>query len=79
MHYVAVEPYNQEQVYFIDENTKSTQYNWVNLTQAHEIKIIEVGFNFYVAAVFSPDEMYYIKSFDCEKAARHYAKDLINN
>ena len=79
MHYVHVDKMPIEHVQFIEENKiNPPAKTWVNLTQAHEIDVVQVGFHYYVKISFSPYEFCYIASFDCEKGARAYVKELFD-
>lgn len=77
MHYIHNDEIKQEQVQFLDEN-QMLERSWVNVSQAHELRIVKAGFSYYIKVVFSPEEYYYVKSFESEKAASKYLKELMD-
>ncbi len=68
----------EEQSKFLETNAGKPIKTWYNLKQVHKIEVIEIGFNYYVKIYFAPFEWYFIESFDCEKAANRYIKDLFS-
>lgn len=78
MKHLVKKDITDEQVNFLKDNPGNAVKTWYNLKQVHKIEIIEVGFNYYVKIHFSPYESYFTESFDCEKAARGFVKDMFS-
>lgn len=79
MHYIHAEKPSVEHVQYLDENQLVPYVkSWVNISEAHEIDIVQVGFHYYVKVVFSPFEHYYIASFESEKHAKSYVHHLLD-
>ena len=71
--FYQVEPVKTEQVLEITDPI----YMWVNIPQAHAITIQQCEYLWWVKVIFSENEEYYISSFDCEKAAKRYVRDVV--
>jgi hypothetical protein len=77
MFYEHFEIIDKAKTEHVREMCTPTPHCWINLWEIHTISIEQEGFNYWVKVSFSEKEYYYIRCFDCQKAALRFVDELL--